>query len=383
LRHNVLGDDAPGQRPVSRMSISVMQVLHQGGGAGSVTSTLHLSLGLARAGLHVRFVCPPDSEVETLARAGGLEVHSLKLEPHRRRDNAGKIAALLDRYPVDLINSQSARDREALTWLAFTRRLPAPLVVTRRQMPRTFILENWLMSRVAAQVVAVSRAVGDALIRRGTPKRKLTVIPNGVVTARIDVPVSAAAVGEWKARIRWDPERRTIGIVSRPKDQEVVLRALPHVRTPVRLVLAGVEPQSRLGQLAANVAAPHAVVCIAFTPEVRPLYDLLDLVMLPSQSEGLSQALLEAMALGKPVIASAASSNLELITHGVDGLLVDPLDPAAWARALEDLLSDPDQAGRLGAAAKRSARDNYALERTVRRTADLYQSIVGMQAVNG
>jgi hypothetical protein len=56
-----------------------MQVLHQGGGAGSVTSTLHLSLGLARAGFHVRFVCPPGSEVEGLARTGGLEVHPLAL----------------------------------------------------------------------------------------------------------------------------------------------------------------------------------------------------------------------------------------------------------------------------------------------------------------
>jgi L-malate glycosyltransferase len=358
------------------MSTSVMQVLHQGGGAGSVTSTLHLSLGLARGGLHVRFVCPPDSEVEALALAGGLEVHPLKLEPHRRRHNAAKIAALLDRHPVDLINSQSARDREALTWLALTRKLQAPLVVTRRQMPRTFILENWLMSRVAAQVVAVSRAVGDALIRRGTPKRKLTVIPNGVVTARIDVPVSDAAIGEWKARIGWEPVRRTIGIVARLKDQEVVLRALPDVRTPVRLVLAGVEPQSRLGQLAASVAAPHVVVCIAFTPQVRPLYDLLDLVMLPSESEGLSQALLEAMALGKPVIASASTGNLDLVTDGVDGRLVPPQASRAWAAAIDQLLTDAELARDLGTAARRTARETFGLARTVARTTELYDSLL-------
>jgi len=358
------------------MSATVMQVLHQGGGAGSVTSTLHLSLGLAREGLHVRFVCPPDSEVEALARAGGLEVHPLALEPHRRRDNAARIAALLARHPVDLINSQSARDREALTWLAFTRQLPTPLVVTRRQMPRTFFVENWLMSRMAAQVIAVSRAVGDALLRRGTPKRKLTVIPNGVVTARIDVPVSAAAMDEWKARIGWEPGRRTIGIVARPKDQEVVLRALRDVRTPVRLVLAGVDPQSRLGRLAGSVAAPHPVVCIPFTPEVRPLYDLLDLVMLPSESEGLSQALLEAMALGKPVIASASTGNLDLIRDGVDGRLVPPQAPGAWAAAIDELLTDTELARCLGTAARRTARETFGLARTVALTQQLYESLL-------
>ena len=214
----------------------------------------------------------------------------------------------------------------------------------------------------------MSRAVGDALIRRGTPKQKLTVIPNGVVTARIDVPVSDAAIGEWKARIGWEPGRRTIGIVARPKDQEVVLRALPDVRTPVRLVLAGVEPQSRLGQLARSVAAPHKVVCLAFTPEVRPLYDLLDLVMLPSESEGLSQALLEAMALGKPVIASASTGNLDLVTDGVDGRLVSPKTPRAWAAAIDELLTDAGLARRLGTAARRTARETFGLGRTVART---------------
>ena len=84
-----------------------MQVLHQGGGAGSVTSTLHLSLGLAEAGLHVRFVCPPNSEVEGLAREGGLEVHPLALEPRQGRINALKLASLLERHPVALVNSLS------------------------------------------------------------------------------------------------------------------------------------------------------------------------------------------------------------------------------------------------------------------------------------
>jgi len=354
-----------------------MQVLHQGSGAGSVTSTLHLSLGLARAGLHVRFVCPPNSEVEALARAGGLEVHALVLQPGRRRANAVELAALLRRHPVEVINSQSARDREALTWLALTGRLRLPLVVTRRQMPRTFPLENWLVSRLAARVVAVSRSVGEALVSRGTPRNKLAVIPNGLVTDRVDGPVAPNAVDEWGKRIGWEPSRRTVGIVSRTKDQEVVLRALDRVSVPVRLVLAGVEPTSPLARLAGRVAERHAVVCVPFRPDVRGLYDLLELVMLPSRIEGLSQALLEAMALGKPVIASAAAGNLDLVTEGVDGRLVAPLEPAAWARAMDELLRDPAAAARLGAAARHTARETYALGRTVERTVTLYRSLVG------
>lgn len=353
-----------------------MQVLHQGGGAGSVTSTLHLSLGLARSGFQVRFVCPPDSEVEALARGGGLEVHPLALVSRQRSANARRLAALVEAHPVDLINSQSARDRAALTWLGLTRRLRTPLVVTRRQMPRTFPLENWLVSRVASRVVAVSGAVGKALVRRGTPRRKLVVIPNGLVTERVDAPVPEEALEEWRTRIGWEASRRTIGIVARPKDQEVVLRALGHLGVPVRLVLAGVDPTSGLGSLAARVASPHAVVCVPFTPAIRPLYDLLELVLLPSRSEGLSQALLEAMALAKPVIASDSTGNRDLIAHGSNGLLVPPMSPHGWAAAIERFLLDRELARRLGAAAQRTARVTFSLERTIERTAGLYRSLL-------
>jgi L-malate glycosyltransferase len=358
------------------MTISVMQVLHQGGGAGSVTSTLHLSLGLARAGLEVQFVCPPGSEVEELARHGGLSVHPLSLAPRQRRANAARLAEVLRRHPVNLINSQSARDREALTWLALRRGLPVPFVITRRQMPRTFFPENWLVSRLAARVVAVSNSVGDELVRRGTPRRKLVVIPNGLITARVDLPVTYDAVQAWRDRIGWEPSRKTLGIVARPKNQAVVLRALEEVKVPVRLVLAGVAPDSTLGTNAIHVPPPHVVICLPFTPQVRPLYELLDLVLLPSRSEGLSQSLLEAMALGKPVIASAAPGNVDVVTHGLDGYLVAPDDPAAWAKAIDHALAHAADAAALGAAARVTARERFSLTHTIDRTIALYQQIL-------
>jgi glycosyltransferase involved in cell wall biosynthesis len=358
---------------------TVMEVLHQGEGLGSVTSTLHLSLGLARSGFHVRFVCPPGSEVEGLGRTGGLEVHPVALEPGRTPANAARLGALLQSGPVNLVNSQSALDRRALAWLGLSGRLRVPLVVTRREMPRTFFIENWLTSRVASRTVAVSRAVGEALVRRGTPRPKLVVIANGLVTNRVDAPVTRSALETWRRRIGWEPSRRTIGIVARRKDQDVVLRALDRVMVPVRLVLAGVAPTGELGRLARNAPARHDVVCIPFDPDVRALYDLLELVLLPSHSEGLSQALLEAMALGKPVIASGSTGNLEVVSDGVDGRLVAPRDPAAWAAAIEHLLADDSEGTRtrMGAAARVTARERFSLSHTIERTTALYRLVLG------
>jgi glycosyltransferase involved in cell wall biosynthesis len=298
------------------------------------------------------------------------------LFPRQHRNNAAALASVLQRYPVDIVNSQSSRDRQALAWLVLTRRLRSPLVITRRQMPHTFVVENWLISRLASRIVAVSHAVGRALVRRGTPRNKLSIIHNGVVTDRLDMPVLPSSIEAWRKRIGWNSHQRVVGIVARPKDQAVVIQALKLVRTRVLLVLAGVDPSSELAKSTRQVPERHTVVCLPYDPEVRPLYELLDIALLPSRMEGFSQGLLEAMALGKPVIASAATGNVELVTDGKDGRLVPPLDPAAWAAAIEELLADRALSTRMGQAARVTAREEFSLEKTTKHTLAMYRSVL-------
>jgi glycosyltransferase involved in cell wall biosynthesis len=83
------------------------------------------------------------------------------------------------------------------------------------------------------------------------------------------------------------------------------------------------------------------------------------------------------MALGKPVAVSAATGNLEVVTDGVDGLLVPPLDPAAWAGAITRLVTDRPAAERMGQSARTTAREKFSLARTVERTARLYGEVIG------
>jgi glycosyltransferase involved in cell wall biosynthesis len=356
--------------------VRVLISLHQGGGAGSVNSILRLALGVAGRGVHVRFVCPPDSPVESEARQGGLEVHPIALARGGRFSNARHLADLLARHPVDLVNSHGSKDREAFTWLGLTARLRVPVIFTRRSWPRTSRLENWLAGRVARFVVTLSEPVAQRLGATGIPVSKLRVIENGVLLDRLDRPVGPAEVDEWRGRIGWEPSRRTIAIAARPKDQEEVVRGLERVTTPVRLVLAGLDGEALQGPLPA-VPARHAVVRLPFLSDVRPLYELVEVVLHPSRWDALPQAVLEAMALGKPVIASRATGNAVIITDEQDGLLVEPSEPDAWARALERLLGNPALAARLGAAARRRAREDFPLEQTITRTVALYHECLG------
>jgi glycosyltransferase involved in cell wall biosynthesis len=213
--------------------------------------------------------------------------------------------------------------------------------------------------------------VAERLGATGIPRQKLRVIENGVLLDRIDRPVLAGEIDAWRSRIGWEATHRTIAIVARPKDQGVVLRALGHVATPTLLVLAGLDGEALNGPLP-GIPARHRVVRLPFVPDVRPLYDLVELVLHPSRWDALPQAALEAMALGKPVIASRATGNAVLIEDGRHGLLVEPDSAEAWARAIETLLADPALGARLGMAARRRAREDFPLERTIDRTVALY-----------
>ncbi len=339
-------------------------------------SVLRIARGIASRGHEVGLVCPPGSEIERDALESGLEVHPMPLARGGRLGNARAFAGLLAEHPFDLVNAHGSRDREALTWLRLTRRLRVPLVITRHSYPRTAVLENLLAGRAAERIIAFSEPVADLLARRGIPRAKLRVIHGGLMTDRIDRAVTDAELEEWRARIEWEPSRRTVGIVARPKDQRVVLAALAAVQTPVRLVLAGLDGEALSAPLG-SIPPRHAVIRLPFISAIRPLYDLLEVALHPSRYDAFPQAVLEAMALGKPVIASAATGNAVILQDGLNGLLVAPDEPAAWASAIDQVLTDPALAARLGAAAVRRAREDFPFDRTIDRTLALYGEVLG------
>jgi glycosyltransferase involved in cell wall biosynthesis len=239
-------------------------------------------------------------------------------------------------------------------------------------MPRTSALELFAIGHTADRTIAVSDGVARALAHRLHPTGRLRVVPNGIDLARVDTPPSPAALDAARRTIGETAGRPVIAIVARRKDQDVAIRALGNVARPAVLVCAGVEPDEGLRQAVATVPERHAVRFAPFAPEALAFYHLARIAALPSRIEGLSQSLLEAMALSLPVVASRAGGNPDLVTED-SGLLVPPLDAAAWAAAFERLLADEGLAARLGAAGRLRVRTHFTLERTAERTEAVYR----------
>jgi glycosyltransferase involved in cell wall biosynthesis len=228
------------------------------------------------------------------------------------------------------------------------------------------------------RIVATSEQVRSELLDYGFPPSRVARIPNGVDTGRF-----APRHGRSELKTHLAPEGPLAVFVGRldvQKGLECLLRAWARVRAEhprARLVLIGEGPQAHaLQELAGALGVQDEVLFAGAQRDVRPYLQAADVFVLPSLAEGMSNALLEAMACGVPCVTTRVGGNVDLVTDGETGLLVDPGQEEPLARALLTLLDDPEGAQRLGEAARRRIEQGYTMEAVTERYLALYEELL-------
>lgn len=230
------------------------------------------------------------------------------------------------------------------------------------------ILWRRLITPRAEKVICVSAAVRDELAGHAPGvSGKAMVIPNGV-----DLDSRASAIDRTHVRDRLGvPEGcflvGSVGRVHPVKGHADLVAAAARLArddsAPFQVIVAGypVEPwATELAGLSHTLGVERLVHFLGHRPDVPELLAAMDVFVLPSHSEGMPNALLEAMAAGKPVVATRVGGSAEVIRDGKNGLLVAPRDPEGLAAAVARLRADPALAGMLGAAARRDVAANYS-----------------------
>jgi glycosyltransferase involved in cell wall biosynthesis len=241
-----------------------------------------------------------------------------------------------------------------------------------------------LACRFADCIVANSQAVRRWLVAQGLGSYDIRVIPNGIAIPpkrdyRSNLPI------RYELNIdRTAPVIAVVGRLVRTKGLEFFLEAAADIapRFPsVRFLIVGearVEPQYRveLEKRAQELNLGGRVTFMGERRDVEQIMRETDISVLPSLSESFSNVLLESMANGLPIIATNVGGNPEIISDGVNGLLVPPQDSASLARAMAQLLEQPEAARRFGKAARETAAREYSLDCLLRRTTDLYITLL-------
>lgn len=217
---------------------------------------------------------------------------------------------------------------------------------------------NDLAFRRSAAVTVNSEAVAAHMVtRENVPAHKIVVIPNFV-----DVPVVTTAPAEADERAPV-----TIGMVSRLtpiKRHDVALRALRILRDgglAPRLVIVGDGiAREQIENLAAELGLAEQVLLVGERHGGAKLHIEFDISLATSDSEGSPNSVLEAMAAGRPVVATDVGGTRDLIRHGENGLLVPRRDPEAVATALRSLILNPSSRSRLATAGRKTAIDHYS-----------------------
>jgi sugar transferase (PEP-CTERM/EpsH1 system associated) len=247
------------------------------------------------------------------------------------------------------------------------RRLYAPFV--QRYVALSQDLQNYLQGPVGLRADRVVQIYNGVDTARFHPRQPADTAPEGLPFAP---EAGLCLVG-------------TVGRMQVVKNQILLARAFvrlvqaqPALQQRLRLVVVGDGPQrSAVAALLADAGLAHLCWLPGERSDVPALMRSLDVFVLPSLAEGISNTILEAMACGVPVVATRVGGNAELVDDGRTGLVVPSDDDAALAAALARLAADPTLRSHMGAAARADVERRFSLDAMVRAYQGLYERTLG------
>ncbi len=281
-----------------------------------------------------------------------------------------KLGWVIHKYKIKIIHMNSYHPGNYCRLAAFLARVP--IIVDHWHGFNRFSLKRRMLCRVYNSFTdlsfAVSELVGQYVQEQcRTDPARIKVLYNGVEPALYERKSRAAKI---RQELGLPPEASVVGLVARldhrAKGHLELLQALALLKerhTIHALMVGGGRRQEEMRQLAASLGLAEVVHFLGNRRDVPDLLAAMDIFVLPSHSEGVSLAVLEAMAAGLPVIVSAVGGLPEIVKHGETGLLIPPKDPEALAQSLARVLEEPGLAQSLGQKAREHVQQNYSLER--------------------
>lgn len=359
---------------------------------GAEQQLLELVRGLDKETFHP-IVAPlyPGGELEAEFRSvPGLETVDVNRRGKYDPSPLWKITWMLRRRRIDIIQPFLSPATFFGLLPALTRESTTTIVTERcgvRQSRgigyKTYrTIEDWF-SHLADAIVPNSVAGEQLLVERGLPRSKIRVIYNGINLDRLTVNDDAATAH--REALACEGQAFVAGMLASltpAKGHATAIRALAELRDrqpQVRLAIVGDGPlRSHLEGLVAELGLTEQVTFFGYRRDVADLLATFDVLVSASRdNEGCSNSILEAMALGVPVIATNIGGNRELVQTGETGRLVDPENPVSLANAISSTINERGETRMMADQARERINSQFSLERMIRDYEDLYKQLLG------
>jgi L-malate glycosyltransferase len=347
------------------------------GGQNQVLLTV---LGMRALGHRAMLVAHPAGELRQRAREG-LELVPLTPRTEMDLSAAWRLARVIARERPDVVHAHDPHGvaMAALALSMSTQPAKPPLVAARRVdfHLKGNALSRWKYRQVDCFICA-SEFIRRMLIGDGVEQARAVTVHEGIDLGRVEaapradlhaefwLPRDAPIVGNVAALVPHKGHRHLLDAAL------LVVQKLPDVR----FVIAGEgELRASLERQIKDLALEKHVVLAGFRPDVLSVHKGFDLFFMSSSTEGLGTSLLDAMACGKPVVATSAGGIPEVVSDGQTGILVPPRDHEAMARALIALLHDEHAQQVMGAEGLLRVREKFTAERMVQETLAAYRRV--------
>lgn len=355
--------------------------------AGTERHMLDLGRGLQDAGASVRIACPVPSVLNEKAPAYGIGILPIAKAGIIDLGAISSLRRLLTEGSVDVIHSHNGRT--ALTSALAVRLAGRGVAIATqhflepgrlsRRGPAAWasrIAHGWV-NRNTRQFIAISEAARAGMLERGDDAKKITVVPNGISNPESETLADPVEVRRGLGIDAAAPLVVCAARLEREKDVSSLIAAMARVREGMpsaRCVVAGDGALAdALRQQIRTAGLESTVQLLGFRSDVLALMNAADVFVLPSIAEPFGLVILEAMALGKPVVATRAGGPMEIVVDGTTGLLVEPRQAEAMAQAISRLLSQPEERKRFGSAGLQRFDENYTAQRMAGQLLGVYQ----------
>lgn len=351
---------------------------------GQAMRTLSEAVGISKRGHRVIIACQPGTALERGARDHSLEV--LSLDMARFVSSLWKLSLFLRRERVDLINAHGYRDHLLSLYAGKIAGVKILVRTKHNHKPlKGGFFSRFIYGELTDRVVAISNHTRDVMVESGLQPEHVNTIYTAIDLKHFSPRRKNEKLLEEFNITTDNPIIGTVARLSDRKGIQFLIDAVKILTDDGRQVTCfivgggGSRSQNKIDLLKHRAASLHISQCFIFTglrADIHEILSLFDVFILPSLAEGLGRSLVEAMAAGKPVVASKVGGIPEAVEDGKTGILVPPADATALAKAIAFLFDNPKSAEEMGYAGRKRAERMFDEEKMIDSIVLLYEELL-------